>query len=160
MISSTSSIPEQPFAIPVDTVRFIVDKLHEYENTDLLADASEASEPEPTPLDSENVDMYTEHENDYRNEPIRQELESFIDDLPDDYQIDLVTLMWLGRDNSSAEDWPAIRETAEQAHNRRTALYLLGSPLASDFLEEGLSILHVPDEQPSSMSPDAQWNAP
>ena len=103
MIPGTSHIFEQPLAIPVDTVRFIVDKLHEYENTGLLADASEASETEPTPLDCENVDVYTERENDYRNEPIRQELESFIDDLPDDYQVGLVALMWLGRDNGSAE---------------------------------------------------------
>lgn len=160
MISGTSHIPEQPLAIPVDTVRFIVDKLHEYENTDLLADASETNEAEPTPLDCENVDVYAEHENDYRNEPIRQELVSFIDDLPDDYQVDLVALTWLGRDNSSAEDWPTIREAAEQAHDGRTALYLLGSPLASDFLEEGLSILHVTDEQGSSMSPDARWSEP
>lgn len=160
MIASTSNLPEQPFAIPVDSVRFIVDKLHEYENTDLLVDASEVGETEPAPLDCENVDVYAEHENDYRNEPIRQELESFIDDLPDDYQIDLVALMWLGRDNSSAEDWQAVREAAEQAHNGRTALYLLGSPLASDFLEEGLSILHVPDERPSSRPSDVQWSKP
>ena len=160
MTPSTPDIPEQPLAIPVDTVRFIVDKLHEYENTDLLADASEAGETEPAPLDCENVDVYTEHENDYRNDPVRQELESLIHDLPDDYQIDLVALMWLGRDNSSADDWPALREAAEQAHNERTALYLLGSPLASDFLEEGLSILRIPGERTSSITPDATWSEP
>jgi hypothetical protein len=51
-----------------------------------------------------------------------------------------VTLAWLGRDDYSASDWPAVREEAARAHNQRTAEYLLGMPLVADFLEEGLSM--------------------
>lgn len=141
MNANTPNGPEQPLAIPVDTVCFIVDMLHEYENTELLADDAETTAEEPAPLDAPDVDVYTEHENDYRNAPVRQELMSLIHDLPVDQQVDLVALMWLGRDNSSADDWPGLRDEAAQAYNARTAHYLLGSPLASDFLEEGLSIL-------------------
>ena len=141
MNARTPDGSEQPLAIPVDTVCFIVDMLREYENTELLTDAADETAEKPAPMDAEDLDVYTERENDYRSEPVRQELESFIHDLPEDQQVDLVALMWLGRDNSSAEDWPGIRQEASQAHNARTALYLLGSPLASDFLEEGLSIL-------------------
>lgn len=141
MNASTPSGPEQPLAIPADTVCFIVDMLREYENSELLADDAETAMDDPAPLETDDVDIYTEHENDYRNAPVRHELESLIHDLPVDQQIDLVALMWLGRDNSSAEDWPALRDEAAHAYNARTALYLLGSPLASDFLEEGLSIL-------------------
>ena len=58
-----------------------------------------------------------------------------------DEQADLVTLMWLGRDDSTADDWAALREEAVRAHNEHTAEYLLGTPLLGDFLEEGLSKL-------------------
>jgi hypothetical protein len=34
-----------------------------------------------------------------------------------------------------------VRDEAAQAHNERTADYLLGTPLVGDFLEEGLSML-------------------
>lgn len=51
-----------------------------------------------------------------------------------------MTLAWLGRDDYSASDWPAVREEAARAHNQRTAEYLLGMPLVADFLEEGLSM--------------------
>ena len=40
-----------------------------------------------------------------------------------------------------ASDWPTVREEAARAHNKRTANYLLGTPLLGDFLEEGLSVL-------------------
>ena len=52
-----------------------------------------------------------------------------------------MTLAWLGRDDYSASDLPAVREEAARAHNQRTAEYLLGMPLVDDFLEEGLSML-------------------
>ena len=64
-----------------------------------------------------------------------------INSLSVDEQIDLVALAWLGRDDYSAADWPAVREEAARAHNQRTADYLLGTPLLGDFLEEGLSML-------------------
>ena len=70
-----------------------------------------------------------------------EELTSFISSLSEDEQIDLVTLAWLGRDDYTASDWPAVREEAAAAHNERTADYLIGMPLLGDFLEEGLSML-------------------
>lgn len=69
------------------------------------------------------------------------EIRSLIDCLSEDEQIDLVALMWLGRDDYSANEWPSVREEAARAHNARTAEYLLGTPLVADFLEEGLSKL-------------------
>jgi Protein of unknown function (DUF3775) len=70
-----------------------------------------------------------------------EELTSFINSLSEDEQINLVALTWLGRDDYSAAEWPAVRAEAATAHNRRTAEYLLGTPLLADFLEEGLSVL-------------------
>ncbi|HUB90194.1 MAG TPA: DUF3775 domain-containing protein [Dyella sp.] len=141
MSASTSSSPEPSLSIPADAVCFVVAMLREYENAELLGDAADNGVEQGSPLDAEDVDVYTRHENDCRNEPVRHELESFINDLPEDQQIELVALMWLGRDNGSAEDWPSVLEDAAHAHNERTAPYLLGSPLASDFIEEGLAAL-------------------
>lgn len=151
MIEHLSNAAAQTLAIPLNTVCRIVEKLREYESVDLADDVEEQTNP----LDCENVDVLTQHENDYRYEPVRQELESVFSDLSEDQQIDLVALMWLGRDNGSAEDWPAVREEAAYAHNARTALYLLGSPLASDFLEEGLATLGFSCSDADNTSDDA-----
>lgn len=134
--------PEPVLSIPVDTVYFIIDKLREYDSGDMLAEPAE----DPYPLESEDVDVLREQENEYRNAAVLQELRSVIDDLPEDQQVDLVALTWLGRDNCSASDWRSIREEAAEAHNARTTDYLLGMSMASDFLEEGLSTLGLSGE--------------
>ena len=52
----------------------------------------------------------------------------------EDEQIDLVTLAWLGRGDGDAGDWNELRAEAVCSHNKRTATYLLGMPLLSDYL--------------------------
>lgn len=78
---------------------------------------------------------------DHEDDPVVEEITSFIDAMSEDEQIDLVALAWLGRDDYTAKDWQSVREDAARAHNERTAAYLLGIPLLGDFLEEGLSML-------------------
>jgi hypothetical protein len=87
---------------------------------------------------------------DSREDSVQQELNSFISGLSEDQQIDLVALAWLGRDDNTIEDWPAIREEAASAFNPRpgfTARYLLGMPLLADYLEEGLALFGKSCEQ-------------
>jgi len=50
------------------------------------------------------------------DDPVVEELTSFISSLSEDEQIDLVALAWLGRDDNTIEDWPALREEAARAH--------------------------------------------
>ena len=83
------------------------------------------------------LSVLEEHE----DNPIVEELTSLINSLSEDEQIDLVALVWLGRDDYSAREWPVVREEAARANNRRTANNLLGTPLVGDFLEEGLSMV-------------------
>lgn len=147
-----ASMPESPgpvLAIPPDAVCFIIRKLREYESMDLLAERGVPANP----LEYEDVDRITEQEDEYSFDPVRQELVSFIDELPDDQKIDLVALMWLGRNNASAAEWPALREEAAEAANARTTDYLLGSPLVGDFLEEGLSALGYACDMPGEQGP-------
>ncbi len=119
--------------ISPEKVCFIIIKAKEFDAKD------EVTEPHPAsnPSDDKDAAVLEDHEDD----PVLEELTSLINSLSEDEQIDLVALAWLGRDDYSASDWPRVREEAAQAHNERTADYLLGTPLVGDFLEEGLSML-------------------
>jgi hypothetical protein len=78
---------------------------------------------------------------DHADDPTEQELRTYIDGLTEDEQIDLVTLMWLGRGDGTVNDWDELREEAARLHNKRTAAYLLGKPMLGDHLEEALELL-------------------
>lgn len=120
-------------SISPEKVCFVIVKAREFDAKDAV------TEPDPgsNPSDDGDVSVLEDHSDD----PVVEELTSFIDALSEDEQIDLVALAWLGRDDYSAEDWPEVRAEAADAHNARTAGYLLGMPLLGDFLEEGLSVL-------------------
>jgi hypothetical protein len=124
---------ESVLTISPEQVCFIIVKAREFDAKD------EVTEPDPgsNPSDDRDVAVLEDH----RDDPVVQELRSFINSMSEDEQIDLVALTWLGRDDYTASDWPAVREEASRAHNKRTAEYLLGTPLLGDFLEEGLSML-------------------
>ncbi|MDE2061111.1 MAG: DUF3775 domain-containing protein [Bradyrhizobium sp.] len=119
--------------ISPEKVCFIIIKAREFDAKD------ETTEPDPgsNPSDDKDISVLEEHADD----PVVEELTSLIDSLSEDEQIDLIALMWLGRDDYSSGDWSEVREEAARAHNERTAEYLIGTPLAGDFLEEGLSKL-------------------
>ena len=76
---------------------------------------------------------------DHADNPVVQEVTLFIAELDDEERADLMTLMQLGRGDGTFEDWEAMRDQAFREHGDRTAAYLLGEPLLSDYLEEGLS---------------------
>jgi hypothetical protein len=124
---------DRELAISPEKVCFIIVKAREFDAKD------EVTEPDPgsNPSDDQDAAVLEDHADD----PVVEELTSLIDSLSEDEQIDLVALAWLGRDDNEASDWPAVRDEAARAHNRRTSSYLLGMPLLSDFLEEGLSLL-------------------
>ena len=67
------------------------------------------------------------------------QLAGFIRDLNVDEQIDLVALMWLGRGDGDLGVWRELHAQAAQAHNSRTASYLIGTPMLADYLEEAMT---------------------
>jgi len=119
--------------ISPEKVCFVIIKAREFDAKE------EVSEPNPgsNPSDDNNVEVLE----DYNDDPVVEELTSFINSLSVDEQVDLVTLVWLGREDYTAVDWLTVREEAARAHNERTAAYLLGTPMLGDLLEEGLSML-------------------
>jgi Protein of unknown function (DUF3775) len=119
-------------AISTDKVCFIALKAREFDAKDVLTDPDEGSNAS----DDRMVSVLEDNPDD----PVRQELMAFISALVFDEQIDLVALAWLGRGDGAIEDWNELRAEAARVHNNRTARYLLGLPLLSDYLQEGLSL--------------------
>ncbi len=72
----------------------------------------------------------------------RNELISAIHDLNDDEQSDLIALIFLGRGDFTLSEWHEAQQTAGQIGRNHIPAYVAGIPLASDYLEEGLSQLN------------------
>ncbi len=125
--------PQPPLSISPEQVCFVIIKAREFDAKDPSSEPAPASNPS----DDNEIDVLEEHGDD----PVFDELTSFIDAMSQDEQIDLVALAWLGRDGTDVSDWPETRREAARAHNKRTAAYLLGMPQLGDFLEEGLAML-------------------
>jgi hypothetical protein len=120
--------------ISPEKICFIVVKAREFDVKDAVTEPDTGSNAS----DDGMIAVLEDHGDD----PVEEELTSFISSLSEDEQIDLVALAWLGRDDNTIEDWPELRAEAARVHKSRathTADYLLGMPLLSDQLEEALS---------------------
>ena len=132
--------PDAPeLSVPVTTVAWIILKAREY-------DMKEPAEVESDEEDGHNPLGVLE---DRADDATAAELRSWISDLNETEQAELVALMWLGRGDDDAENWAQLVEQARgsQAEGARrgrgTARYLLGTPQLGDYLEEGLERLGV-----------------
>jgi hypothetical protein len=120
-------------SISTEKVCFVVVKAREFDVKDVATNDDDGSNP--------SDDGMVEVLEDRPDDPVYQELVAFIDAMSEDEQVDLVTLLWLGRGDSDLEDWDSLRAEAARVHNDRTAAYLLGNPLLSDYLEDALAEL-------------------
>ncbi len=116
-----------------EKVCFIVVKAHEF---DVKVPAVE-SDPGSNRADEDVIEVLAEHADD----PTYQELKEFLDALNEDEMVNLLALAWLGRGEYTSEDWESVLAEAREIRNEHAADYLLGMPLLSDYLEEGLSLL-------------------
>jgi hypothetical protein len=130
----TSDNDSPTLVISPEKVCFVIIKSREFDVKDAVTEPDAASNPS----DDRMISVLEDHGDD----PVAEELRSFIAGLSEDEQIDLVALAWLGRDDNTIEDWPELRAEAARAHRARAtqaADYLLGMPLLSDQLEDALS---------------------
>ena len=118
-------------SISPEKAYFIVAKARQFDAKDGVTDPDSGS-------NASDDGMRSVLEN-RKDDSVLTELTSFIHDLNDDEQIDLVALVWLGRGDGDIENWGELRAEAARAHNKRTAAYLLGKPMLADHLEEALS---------------------
>jgi hypothetical protein len=78
---------------------------------------------------------------DFASDPTLGEIAGFVDGLNDDEQAHLVALAWVGRGTYEPEEFDEAVDTARSERANSTASYLLGMPMLSDYLEEGLEKL-------------------
>lgn len=123
-------------AISAEKVAFIIEKAREFDVKEGDSDPDSGSNPS----DDDAVDVLEDDGSD----PVVNEIGSFIVAMNEDEQVDLVTLMWLGRGDGTLDDWNDLRARAVEARaeyrspRRETAHYLLGEPMLGDLLADGL----------------------
>jgi hypothetical protein len=117
--------------ISSESVCFIIVKAREFDAQDVVTDPDSGSNAD----DDGMASVLEAHSDDLT----QKELLAFINALSEEEQADLVALLWLGRGDGTLEDWDDLRDEAQRQHSNRTAAYLLGEPLLSDHLEEGLA---------------------
>ena len=128
-------------AISADKIAFLIEKAREFDVKEAASDLDSGSNA----ADDDMIDVLEDDGED----PIVRELTGFIRALNEDEQIDLVTLMWLGRGDGSVEEWDELRARAVDARSEydnaraETARYLLGEPMLGDFLADGLDELGI-----------------
>jgi hypothetical protein len=120
-------------SISPEKVVFLMEKAREFD----VKDAPTKRDPGSNPVDDRMIEVLEDHPDD----PTIQEITGLINSLNEDEQIDLVALMWMGREDHDVEEWDQVRADAAQAHTSHTARYLAGTPLLADFLADGLDIL-------------------
>ena len=116
-----------------ETVRYIANMAREFQD------------PEQIMIGDQSLDDINEWSGEgmveHHDDPIYSEMKTAIEDLEPDQQVQLVALMWLGRGSFTVGEWAAALKEAGDNWNPKTADYLIGTPLLSDYLEEGLSQL-------------------
>ena len=117
-------------AISPDKVAFIIEKAREFDVKEGASDPDSGSNG----ADDDMIDVLQDNGRD----PVVRELTSFINALTEDEQIDLVTLMRLGRGDGTIEEWDELRREAAEGRNGGSASYLLGEPMLGDLLADGL----------------------
>ena len=117
-------------AISPDKLAFIIEKAREFDVKEGASDPDSGSNG----ADDDMIDVLQDNGRD----PVVRELTSFINALTEDEQIDLVTLMRLGRGDGTIEEWDELRREAAEGRNGGSASYLLGEPMLGDLLADGL----------------------
>jgi hypothetical protein len=111
---------DEALTISPEKVCFVIVKAREFD----VKDSNSELESGSNPADDNMLEVLE----DSADDPVYEELTSFIGDLTEDEQIDLVALTWLGRDDYTLGDWPRLRSEALHAHRspkQSTADYLL-----------------------------------
>jgi len=117
-------------AISAEKVGFLIEKMREFDVKEGETDPDSGSNS----TDDKMIDVL----GDSGDDPVVREITGFISAMTEDEQIDLVALMRLGRGDGTIDEWDDLRRDAAEGRNKRTASYLLGDPLVSDYLAEGL----------------------
>ncbi len=73
-------------------------------------------------------------------------IRSFIGDLNEEEQTDLIALAWIGRDTFTVDELDEARATVVSEATSETSDYLLGMPELAEYLESGLDAFGISAE--------------
>lgn len=93
----------------------------------------------PEPASNASDEGFRSILEDFASDATYQELHEFLDALNSDERIEILALMWLGRGDYDIKEWAEAVAEAENAVSASEPEYLIGTPLLSDYLEEGLN---------------------
>ena len=123
-------------AIDSEKAFYILMKAREFDEKTEASGLEDGSNP----TDDRDVAILEDNPADDATE---EELATALQSLNEDEQLDLVTLVWIGRGDFSIDEWGAAREQANAVRHKHVVRYLIETPMLSDFLEEGLALAGV-----------------
>ncbi len=121
--------------VSAEKVAFLIEKTREFDAKEGVTDPASGSNAS----DDHMIDVLEDDGND----PVAQEITAFASGLTEDEKTDLVALIRLGRGDGDIDEWDELRREAEDRLGRPLIGYLLGEPLVSDYLAEGLSAFGI-----------------
>ncbi len=119
--------------IPLAKLTFLIEKAREFD-AEVPADPGDLGS---NPTDDGESDILL----DTPGNTTEEELRDAIGGLDSDEQEELLALIWLGRGDFTAVEWPAAMALARERRTASEADYLIGTPLLADYLEEAVSAL-------------------
>ena len=121
--------------VSAEKVAFLIEKTREYDVKEAETDPDSGSNG----ADDDMIDVL----NDNGRDPVAQEITGFVKGLTEDEQVDVIALMRLGRGDAGIEEWNQLRQETRDTREIPPARVLLGEPLVSDYLAEGLNAFGI-----------------
>jgi hypothetical protein len=118
-------------SISSEKVCFLIVKAREFDVQDVDTELDDGANPS----DDRMIDVLEES----KDNPVQQEIRTFIAEMGEEEKADLVGLLRMGRGDGEMAEWEAMRAEGFREHRGNIAAYLMGEPLLGDYLEEGLS---------------------
>jgi hypothetical protein len=123
--------------ISPEKVCFVVMRARQIEAKEVGGGLGDGSNPSDQGIDDEAPDI-DDLDADL-DDATEMELRDAIISLNEDEKLDLIALMRLGRDDAATlDDWDEILEEVAASQDTPAEDYLVGTPLLSEYLEEGL----------------------
>lgn len=116
--------------ITIDKVCYVIQLVREYDVKVPPVDPESASNP----IGDHEIDVLEDHIDD----SVEDEFKEFVEGLNNDEQQELVALMWIGRNTYTSDQLVEARRMAREEATHTTSEYLLGTPLAGEYLEDAL----------------------
>ncbi len=117
--------------ISPDLVREIISHARAFDVKEGQSDPDSGSNP----TDDGDLDILQDTPGDLTGADLRVVIEA----LNVDQAAELVALMWIGRGEYEAAEWPRVVKRARERATGPTARYLMGVPMLGDYLEDGLN---------------------